>query len=306
MLLKNVNRTVFSFLISSLFLSQAFSAQVTQVKNNKVMIDLQQEEAEAGQEFYLLNSDSKKVGLVQISIVKNGKAIGVILKGKSAGDETLELKPGSTGSSEKISEDVNTEAEAANSNATSKTYRYNTKKFSVLLGSISNSMTAKEADGSGRIEDVQLKGTSLGLSAALDMPVASWFTLRGTAGYEPFKSTGTATILGCDNASSTDCTADMNYISFGAYARFELYRVKALMLWGGVGGTMKFPLSKSSTALKNEDIKLTATYALTAGADYFITNKMYLPFSIEMQTYMPSDTVKASSLAIRAGIGFAY
>jgi hypothetical protein len=169
-----------------------------------------------------------------------------------------------------------------------------------------NSMTAKEADGSSptpNVEDVSMKGTSLGVTGVLDQPISNWFTLRGTAGYEPFKATGTATFLSC--SGTTNCTAEMGYLSIGGYARFEIYRANALMIWGGLGGDMKYPISKSTSALKSDDLKLTATYGGAIGADYFISNKNFIPFSIEQQIFMPSDTVKANALVVRVGYGHA-
>lgn len=304
MLLKTAKATLAAGLIC-LISPAVFAAQVIQVKNNKVMIDTQDEPLEVGQEFYLLNTDSKKVGLVQISVVKNGKAIGIVTKGKSGGDETLELKAGSKASS-KISEDVE---DADSGNSSTKTYRYGSKKLSLVLNLITNSMTAKESDGASptpHIEDVSMTGSSFGLTGVLDSPVNSWFTFRGTVGYEPFKASGTANYTGCDSATSTNCTAEMTYLSVGAYGRFDFYKSNALLAWGAIGGTTKLPISKSSTALKTDDIKITATYGLAIGVDYFMTHKMFIPFSIEQQTFMPSDTVKASVMMIRAGVGMAY
>ncbi|MFZ3229398.1 MAG: hypothetical protein WA160_04275 [Pseudobdellovibrio sp.] len=280
-----------------------FSAQVKQTKNNKVIIDNQDDIIEVGQDYYLVNIDNKKVAIINISAVKNGKSIATIIKGKSNGDETLQLKSGPS-SSEKVSQDAET-----SENTTPTLYKYSAKKISLLVNLFNNSMTAKESDGASpnpHIEDVDMKGTSFGFTAALDRPLNSWFALRGTLGYEPFKASGTANYNGCDSTSSTNCTAEMNYLSAGAYARFDVYRAKALMTWLAVGGTTRIPISKSSTALKTDDIKMTATYAIALGADYFISNKFFIPFSLEQQTFLNSDTVKASVLAIRFGIGMPY
>ncbi|MBC7464968.1 MAG: hypothetical protein H7256_03160 [Bdellovibrio sp.] len=291
-------------LLISLLALPAFSAQVTQVKSNKVMIDNQGDDLQVGQEYYLVNGETKKVGLVQISIVKNGKAIAVITKGKSAGKESLQLNPGSTAA---ISEDV--DPVVASDASPGKVYRYGSKKVSVVLNLFSNSMTAKEADKTSptpNIEDVSMKGSSFGITGVLDMPLNGWFTLRGTAGYEPFKASGTAyNPTSCDNQSSANCTAEMTYLSFGAYGRFDFYKSKAILGWGAVGGTMKLPMSKTSTALKTDDIKMTATYGFALGMDYFINHKYFIPVSIEQQVFMPSDTVKASIMAIRFGVGMA-
>jgi opacity protein-like surface antigen len=283
----------------------AFAARVTLTKNNKVMIDNQNTVIEVGQDYYLVSPEAKKTAVVQITAVKNGKAIGTITRGKSSGNETLELK-----ATAPISENVPAETESAETEAASpKLFRYGSKRASLLISLFNNSMTAKESDGqpaSPALEDVSMKGSSVGITGVLDLPMNSWFTLRGTAGYEPFSASGTSTINGCDNTQSTNCTTQMTYISFGAYGRFEAYRLKSFLFWLGLGGTIKYPISKNSTALKTDDIKMTGTYGYALGADYLFSHKVFIPFSIEQQTFMPSDTVKASYLAIRFGVGLAY
>lgn len=287
-------------LVAIFFISQpAITAQVIQVKTNKIMIDAQDDTLAVGQQYYLINSLNKKVAIAEISIVKGDKAIAVVTKGKSSGKETLQLKEAATPESIMAPDE---------STVSQKTYRYGSRKISVVLNMFNNSMTAKEANGDTPIvvEDVSMKGTSTGLTGIWDIPLQSWFTLRGTTGYEPFKASGTASSLACDQLLSATCTAEMTYLSFGLYARFDFLRGKGFMGWAALGGTSKYPIAKSSTALKTEDLKLTASYAVALGADYFISNKIFIPVSFEQQSIIGSDTVKASFTVIRFGVGVAY
>lgn len=293
-----------SFLLTALscllITKNSEASQVTQTKNNKVMIDTQGDEMSVDQEFYLVTPDNKKIALVKITAVKGGKAIASILKGKSNGNETLELKGGVV-SANRISQD----ADSVPSKNDSILLKPKAKKISLLLSLFNNSMTAKESDGGVpvQIQNVSMTGTSFGLTGVYEQNYNSWLTLRGTAGYEPFKASGTATINGCDSTTSTSCNADISYLSAGAYARFELYKMKNIFYWGALGGTFKFPIAKTSTALKTDDLKLTATYAVALGLDYYMSSKYFISVSIEQQTFMSSDTVSANFLAIRFGIG---
>ncbi len=276
---------------------QAHAAKVVQAKNGKVLIDLEGETASANQNAVLINAENKRVAIVQISQIKNGKAIGSVTKGQAQGNEKVTLiAPKATG------DDTATATESTGSN---QVYRTTSKKMSVVLSLMSNSMTTKQSNGAQPTpltEDVAMKGSTFGVTGAIDWPLASSLVLRGTLGYEPFKATGTASTNMCDNLNSTNCTADITYLSTGGYARFDFNKSRT-QFWAALGGTLKFPVSKSTTALKQDDIKMTMTYGIAAGLDFFLSNKTFVPVSLEQQFFLKSDTVSASITMIRVGYG---
>lgn len=283
----------------------ANAATVTQSKNGKILIDNQGDEIETGQEYYLLNLDKKKVAVVRISTVKDDKSIAFVVKGKSEAVESLLLKSES-GVTDKVphfSQDaINVETKPTH------TYRLTQKKISLLLNFMSSSMSALEADAQApvpNIDEVKLSGSSIGLTAAYDRPVNSWFEFRGTLGYEPFTAAGTSKINGCDSATSRECTVNISYLSAGAYARFDIYKSRT-SIWLAVGTLGKFPVAKNSTALRTEDLKLAGAYSLSSGLEFFLNNRIFFPLSIEQQYFISTETVKASQLSIRAGLGLAY
>jgi hypothetical protein len=293
-----------SLIFLSLFLgSYSFAAKVTKVKANKVLIDLEGALVEVNQKIYVLNSSGKKIGLATITQVKNGKAIAIVNKGTPQGAEGVEI----------IENVISADPESMNANAGAKTstkgiYRLNGVKIAGLLTLISNSMTTKQADGTMPIpnqENVALKGSSFGLSGSIDYPVVDWLTLRGLGGYEPFVAEGSAKFSSCDGATSRNCTANLIYLSAAGYVRFDIIKSKT-MVWVAFGGATKFPLAKSTTALRADDVKMTFTIAAAAGIDYFINNKNYIPASLEYQLFPSSDTVSANSLMLRAGYGWSY
>ena len=279
------------------------AAVITQVKNGKVLIDNQNDEVNVGQEFYLLNSLKKKVGLLQISAVKADRSIGMMIKGKSEGTEKL-LEKETEASNQKITfSDLFSTKEKSTSS-----YLLTSKKISVLVNLMFNTMSARESNGvppNPSVDEVRMTGSSFGVSGSMDYPLNNWFEFRLIFGYEPFVVSGTSTITGCNNATSTNCNANVSYLATGGYARFDIYKSKTLV-WVGLGANSKFPITKDSTALKIDDLKLTSTYGFVVGADYFMNNKLIIPFSLEQQYFLNSDTVKANLLMFRAGVGYAY
>ena len=291
MSIKLISSCVFSLILGVSL--NVFAAKVVQIKNGKVLIDLEGETANPNQMGVLINAANKRVAIVQISQVKNGKAIGSITKGQAQGNEKVTLITPKGGG------DAATPDASASSN---QVYRTNSKKWSVTASLMSNTMTTKQADQNSVQEDVGMKGSTFGLTGVVDYPTIPNIDLRLTFGYEPFKATGTAVRNSCANGTSTDCTADITYLSGGGYARYNMTQSK-MQFWAGLGGTLKFPIGKSTTALKEEDIKMTMTYGLAAGLDYFISNKTFIPVSLEQQYFLKSDTVSASIMFFRVGYG---
>lgn len=286
------------FLLAFTLTFSAQAAKVLQAKNGKVLIDLEGEKADPNQNAVLINAENKKVAIILISQVKNGKAIGTVTKGQAQGNEKVTFITAKTAGS----------SAGSSSEGGNQVYRTNSKKMSVIVSLMSNVMTTKQADSASptpNTEDVGMKGSTFGVTGVLDWPVGSSFVLRGTFGYEPFKATGTASTNKCDLGNSANCSADISYLSAGGYARLNFTKSRT-QFWGALGGTLKFPISKSTTALKQEDIKMTMTYGLAGGMDFFLSNKTFIPVSIEQQWFLKSDTVSASILMLRFGYGQAF
>ncbi len=294
---------IISLFFTILFLgTQAFAIKIIQTKGNKVLLDLEDETLAVDQKLYLLNSSNKKIAIVTITQSKNGRAIALLNKGKTDGAAGVELM------NAPVSAEAPAEEGGTTPTKTDGVYRLKGMKVSALLTFGFNNMGTKQSDGTLPVpnqEDVALKGTSVGLTGAVDYPFANWLTLRGTLGYEPFVVAGTSTIFACNNLTSKNCDANINYIAAGGYARFDLTKSRALF-WLGAGGSTKFPMSKSTTALRSDDIKMTFTFALGGGLDYFVSNKSFIPASFEYQLFSSSETVTANIMLVRVGYGWAF
>ena len=294
---------IFSLILVILFFSgQSHAVKIIQTKGNKVLLDLEDENVVVDQRIYLLNAANKKIAIATVTQSKNGRAIAIINKGKTDGAVSVELVATS------ISAEASPVEGGPGQTGTKGVYRLSSTKISALLTVATNNMSTKQADGTQPTpnqEDVPLKGSSVGLTGAIDYPFSSWLILRGTFGYEPFNVTGTSRFLSCDNLTSKNCNAAINYLSAGGYVRFDLTKSRALV-WVAGGGTTKFPMSKTTTALKADDIKMTFTFAGAIGLDYFINNKNFIPASLEYQLFQSSDTVTANIILLRIGYGWAF
>lgn len=295
---------IFSLFVTVLFLcGQSHAIKILQSKGNKVLFDLEDETLEVDQKLYLLNDSNKKIAIVTVTQSKNGRAIAILNKGKTDGATKVELMDAAP-----ISAEAPPEEGGTTPTKTGGVFRLKGMKISGLLTIGMNNMGTKQSDGTLPVpnqEDVALTGTSMGITGAIDYPFANWLTLRGTFGYEPFVVAGTSTIFACNNLTSKSCDANINYLAAGGYARFDLTKSKALV-WVGAGGSTKFPMSKSTTALRSDDIKMTFTFALGGGVDYFISNKSFIPASFEYQLFSSSETVSANIMLVRLGYGWAF
>jgi hypothetical protein len=292
----------FFFLFIFCLSQGAFAVSILQSKNNRILISMDGEKIEVGQTLILKNADGKEVAKAVVTQAKGEKAIAVIKNGKADGSETVTVAVGTPAAAE-----GEFTAESAPRKTHSTAYRLNAKKLALLLTLSMNSMQTKQADKSAtpNIETVTLAGTGIGLAASVDWPLSTWLIFRGTLGYEPFTASGSGQFNSCNDGTSKDCNASIDYLSAGGFARFNLTKSK-YQVWVGGGGTSKFPISKTSTALKTDDIKLTVTFAGAAGLDWFIASDAFVPLSLEYQMFQSSDTVTANQILVRGGYGWAF
>lgn len=300
----HMNKFLFSFIGICLFFSFVNAASITQVKNGKALIALDNTAAEIGNEFFAINSSNKKVAILEITAVKNGKAIGKIIKGTTQTGDTITLKSKTSATTSKSSSF--TETVPARS---AKKVRFDQIKWGVTYKHLMDSITAKETDSSipPLAEDVSMKGSSMGINAFMDYPMTSNFSVRGYAGYEILKVNGTAQYLSCDGTSSQNCNVNINYLSLGAIARYT-FNLTSMQPWVGLGLQIKQPFSKSSTALDENNIQMAQSALVAGGLDYYLNAKYFIPLSFEYYYSLnTSPTVPTiSQMALQIGLGLSY
>jgi opacity protein-like surface antigen len=290
-------KNIFSAFIF-IFSFYASAGIIKQVKNEKVLMTLDDSNAQIGDQFYAVNAANKKTALLELTTVKNNQAVAKIIKGTAAVNDTTEAKKSGGASS----------GTASNAATAKPTFiRHDLKKMALNLKINSDIISTKQKDNTQTFpneETVDMVGTNLGLNLTLDLPVNNWFDLRGFAGYEMLKVKGTSKFLSCDGRLSTDCNATINYLTGGGLLRFK-YVSSNFEFWSGLGLGFKQPLSKKSTALTEDNIAMATTLIVGLGLDYFLSNKYFIPASFEYhKSFNESETVpKILTTALSIGFG---
>ena len=292
--LKTIVNTLFiliSFIISPL----AEAATLMQIKNQKTLINLEGHDASLG-EIYDVVGSSGKSGQVKIMQVKNGKAIAQVLNGSVAVGQKLRTNS-------------NVQAAAKPGRKKDIVMRHDLMKISVLGKLMMNTFTTKQADNNAipRTETVTMNGTNFGATGALDYPFSTQYTFRAQVGVESIAVAGTSQYLSCNGKTSTNCNVNINYLVGGGFLRYDFMKSDNV-LWGAIGGTLKMPISKSSTALRTEDINMANTLAFMLGYDYNFDNKTFIPLTFEYHySFNTSETVPAiNQIALQAGYGWKF
>jgi hypothetical protein len=283
------------FFLASLMTAGAFAGTVTQAKGNKVLIDFSGESVSVGERYFLLNSSNKKAAIIQITQVKNQKALGTVQKGKAgAGFSTQLIGGGSSGGG------------SSASSSSSGPIRLDQMRISGQFKYLMNKISAKQQDTLSNQETVAMTGSNFALYGVGEMPM-SFFTLRASAGYEILDVKGTGLYLSCAGRTSTDCNVQVNYLGLGAMARFDITK-SSFNSWAGAGFTMKYPMTKKSTALDVGGLSFANTIVAALGVDYYFSNKSFFPISFEYHlSTNKSDTVPIiDQMGLSLGYGMVF
>jgi hypothetical protein len=278
-----------SFGLTYFISSHSDAAEIKKVKGKKVLIDLKGMSAAKGEIFKVIGKNGKATGLVKILSVKNGKAVARLGKGKAeiGGD----LKPrGSSKSKDKKKTDS-----YAGDNAPP---RESKSAWGALIGF--NQTAADILVGPG--ETRELKGNGFSLKGLFDYPLTDYLWFRGAAGYEQFATS--SSYNQCGATTDQECKANINYLTFDFWGRITFGDEPRL--WVGGGFDVLVPISKDSTALEENKITNTSLMAIGGGADIFINDTSYVPVQVEYGLYPKSNTVEATSMALRVGYAMTF
>ncbi len=278
---------------------------VTQVKNNKVMLEFDGETVSVGDQFFILNSDGKKVAIVEITAAKNKKALANVLKGKAVVDGTTQAKDssGSEGGGSSSSGSSST-------TGSSKFIRNDMTQIAFHLKLMMNSISAKQQDTTlpfPNKETVGMQGTNFGFGASVDYKLMSWLKFHGLLSYEMLDVAGTAKFNSCDGKTSTNCNASISYFGFQGLARYDITK-STFNLWTGVGASTKFPLSKKSTAINTDALKQSDSVVFAFGADYHLNNKSFIPATFEYHYSLNTseEVPTIDHMSFMVGYGFKF
>jgi len=291
------------FFSLTLLTQLCYAAKIDQVKGDKILISFTTENVAIGDSIYALQEtvDSKTTedeSFALITQVRNKQAVAKIQIGKFNVGQNITIQRTSKSKKNLQVENV--------------IYRYDLFKISVLGKILANTISTKQADDSQpypQTETVDMSGINFGLATVAEYP-APWLkllTLRGILSYDPVLVKGSALNNSCDAKKSKDCNVNIHYLSFGAQARYDFFKTKSVF-WGALGGTMKIPISKSSSALQEDDIRLANSIVISLGVDFIVNNKIFYPMSFEYHSSLnKSDTVPTiNQITFQGGYGWQF
>lgn len=283
-----------------LWTSTSLAATVSAIKGTKVLINLEGDTSEEGEEFYLINPTSgKRAAIIRIKQVKDQKVVADVIKGRADIGFTLQARALSPMSADVPAPSV---SKGQPERRDTSVLRVLKDSYGLVGGYIMNTMNAdvsyKDGFGVTRNTSASMSGSGFALGGFYDYVFSPDFVGRGLASIEQFNAAGTASEAGC--SGSTNCEAKINYLSLYALAKwYPLQGKYRTWLGGGIGYLLA--LSKSSTALNESQISTNQVFNAALGVDIQMNRKNYVPVSIEYNLFPASDTVKANMIVLKAG-----
>lgn len=285
---------LYFLIIAVLFLhNSAIAAKVVQVKGNQAIVETDLDALNEGDEFFLINPETnKKAGIIKIKKIKGIKALGEVLKGRAAEGFTLMAKS---------SDSPSPEAKFHEKKLDSALPKAIKNSYGLVGGYIMSSMNANVTYKSGNnnlTTPANMTGTGFAIGGYYDVLLSPDFVGRGYAALEQFSVTGAASAAACNGSSN--CDANINYLSFYGLGKYYLTQTR-MRHWLGGGAGYLIALSKSSSALNTSQISSNQVFTIAYGLDYQSSRKNYIPLSLEYNMFPDSETVKASQILIKAG-----
>jgi opacity protein-like surface antigen len=278
------------FLANVLFFSSSLMAiEVSKVKGNKVLIQLEDQQVNVGDEFFALNADGKKKGLITIKQIRDERAIGILNKGQAEPGWTLTKRIAKKKTARQSSAAVDNE-----SGPHEKAY------YGLQIGYSLVSMSVDETSST----TISMNGGSLSVRGIFDYGIFDRIWFRGGLGYQGFDASSSSLCTQSDGSQAT-CNIDVNYLDFDFLARY-LFSMGYFRPWLGVGFGLLFPLSKSTTAILPSTVTNTSIIEAGAGLDWFVTNTVFIPVQVEYGFIQRSSQVTNNLITMRAGVGLSF
>lgn len=284
-------RTSLTILLGILFSVASWGATVKQVKNNRLLLQLNGESVSPGAQYFVINSAGKKIGLVSIKAVKGDRALGIITKGRANPGDQATLRSGGGGTS---------------SAATGR--RHKGAPVGILLGYTMDSMalTIQSPQNTALKENATLTGSTFSAKGFYDYDLSKAITIRGATGLEGFSAKGSTSQAICDSGASTSCQVEFNYLAFEGSAHYN-FLTGPTKAWIGLGYSFLLAISKKNNIPNlSSDSATNQMILVGAGADFSLSNGSFIPVVVEYGMFPGSSNVTASSINLRSGYGFTF
>jgi len=296
--MKNI-ATLASLIIGLCMSVSVQAAKVTAVKGKSVSIKLEGDPAQPGDVFNVYDSMGKRRALVKIKSVKGDQATAVKGKGIVRKGYTLKLRPAKSAKSDssKKSTASRSQKKAATKPSDGRSY------WGAMAGLAMDSVSVQIDNNNDQVADktAELSGMGFSVKGLFDYQLIDQIWFRGLAGIEGLSASG-STEVGCDAKA---CNVNIYYLAVDFWGKY-IFSEGNFRPWAGAGFSLMFPLSKDSSALDNKSISNTSVISIGGGIDWFISSTMYIPVQLEYGMLPESETVKANTIALRAGIAWPF
>lgn len=280
-------------LISSFWSAEA--AYIEKIRGKKALIYLDGLEVQKGDLVNAVEDSSRKtVGIFRVTTVKDGKAIGELLKGKARVNQEITFRKQGF---------RNTNRPDQNKEQTDSPAPLNQfKSWYAIGGMLGLGFDTMDIKVGSPQESVAQSGIGYSVMGTFDYRWIPWISIRGMLGIEQFKADGDAS---ASNTVCTKCKTEISYVSSMAWGRFHITQSDTT-IWLGPGMGYFIPTSKDTNALDSSSIKNTFVFGVAGGVDLAINPKLYIPVHLEYVFLNDSDAVSANFYAIKTGLMFKF
>jgi opacity protein-like surface antigen len=279
-------------LMSSFWCAEA--AYIEKIRGRKALIYLDGLEVQKGDLVNAVEDPSRKaVGIFRITTVKDGKAIGELLKGKAKINQDITFRKQGFRKTDRPDQNKDIETPAPMTQF---------KAWYAVGGMLGLGFDSMDIKIGSPQEFVSQSGVGYSLIGTLDYRWIPWISIRGMLGIEQFKVDGKATL---GTTPCSNCKTEISYVSSMAWGRFHITQTDTT-IWIGPGVGYFIPTSKDTNALDSSSIKNMFVFGVAGGVDLSIHSKLYIPVHLEYVFLNDSEDVKANFYAIKTGLMFKF
>ncbi len=289
------------------------AAMVAKVKGRAVLIK-SSKKMKVGQLYYMVTKSGKKTGIVRIMKSKPGKSVAKLLKGKAKPSlKLVKRKKGKSSksvakTSKKKSSRRKNPSKGGSVSGESYLSLKRIRNVGFMGGFNLNNATVQFNDelGNGLREDTY-SGSSISFKLFFDYLISDKLSFRAGLGQQNFNAGGDESNTNCADASgaSAVCLVDLSYISLDGWVQYYFLKTSKMHIWGGVGiSGLIAPSENETTALQIDELGSSFLFAIGAGLDFNVTDKLFIPARANYSLYAPSDTVNFNSISGYLGLGY--
>lgn len=272
-------RILFATLISIFITSTSYAISVINMKNNRVLIDLQGEPLSIGDRLGARDSSGKARALLEIQQIKGNRAIAVVTRGRM--DMGYHLSPLNTGG-----------RSSGRSQSPSKS---SLNKWGVMAGYTMSNMKVKLPQSG---ETASLSGSSFNFDGMYQMHLDGNISVRVVGGLETLNAKGSSSI--------GDKKVDISYLGAEALVQYTFLRRQSMDVWAGAGLGFLFAVNKSSDILEESKITTNQTIVGSLGVDYKLKGRSFIPFQFDYAFYPDNSSTSANQMIFRLGYGMSF